>query len=341
MSASTGTVVQSSSAKPARGWGSFLRQIGWGLVTLWGASIVTFILLFLVPRIKPVTLQPGETPAHAAAYSIASTMTGEHGSKDQIEGIIKARGLDQPLYVQYGQLVHDILTNNLKSYVNDEPVMSAIARRLPATVVLASAAVFVWLGVSIPLGLLTAKYAGTAYDRLALIIGLLAISIPAFWMGRFLQQYLGYDLGIFGLGGGFHLSNLPLPALTLGIGGAAYFSRLFHANLRGVMNQEYIRAARARGLSEFSVLSKHALKNALIPVVAILGLEIASLLSGLVITEKIFGWPGIGSLAVDSVLNGDLPMIMGTVLWAALTVVIANLLVDIAYRIIDPRVRLG
>jgi peptide/nickel transport system permease protein len=319
----------------------FVRQLGWGLVTLWGASVVTFALLFVLPRLRVQDVPSGMTRAQAAAQAIALTIAGNHADKTSLEGIISARGLDKPLWVQYGRFVADLTTNNLKSYRNDDRVMSAIARRLPATLVLACAAVAVWLLVSVPLGLLTAKYAGTLFDRSALFVGLLVISVPAFWLGRLLQHYLGYELGLFGVGGGFQWANLPLPALTLGLGGAAYYSRLFHANLRGVLSQEFIRAARARGLSERQVLGKHALKNALIPVVAVLGLDIASLLSGLVITEKIFAWPGIGSLAVDSVGNGDLPMILGTVMWAAVTVVAANLLVDIAYRLIDPRVRLN
>jgi peptide/nickel transport system permease protein len=193
--------------------------------------------------------------------------------------------------------------------------------------------------IAIPLGTLTAKYSGSAFDRTALVLGLVAISVPTFLLGRVLQRYLGYKWGIFSVGGDASLWNLPLPALTLGLGGAAYYSRLLHANLRGVLGENYIRAARARGLAERVVLGKHGLKNALIPIITVLGMDIASLLSGLIFTEKIFGWPGIGSLAVDSIVNQDRPMIMGTVLFAALMVVVMNLIVDIAYRFIDPRVR--
>lgn len=307
------------------------RGVGWGLVTLWGASIVAFALLFLLPRLKY---------GDDAATAVAITIAGNHYTKESLQGIIEKRGLNQSLPTQYFRFVGEICTNNLRSYRNDDRVMSAIARRLPATILLAACAVAVWLLVSIPIGMLTAKNAGQPIDRALLLLGLLAISVPTFWLGRLLQHYLGYKLGAFGVGGGAHLANLPLPALTLGIGGAAYYSRLFHANLRGVLGQEFVRAARARGLSERAVVGQHALKNALLPVVAVLGLDIASLLSGLVITEKIFAWPGIGSLAVDSVANSDLPMILGTVMWAALTVVVANLLVDFAYSLIDPRVRL-
>jgi peptide/nickel transport system permease protein len=194
--------------------------------------------------------------------------------------------------------------------------------------------------VAIPLGLATARRPGSAFDRWTLFFCLVAVSIPTFWLGRLLQYYLGYRWGAFSVGGGASLADLPLPALTLGIGGAAYYSRLLHANMRGVLSQDYIRAARARGVGERIVLWRHGLKNALIPLVAVLGMDFAALLSGLIFTEKIFAWPGIGSLAIDSVLNQDTPMIMGTVLFSALMVVLANIAVDIAYRIIDPRVRI-
>src|SRR5262249_48362424 len=147
-------------------------------------------------------------------------------------------------------------------------------------------------------GLATAKRAGTVFDRLTLVACLIAVSVPTFWLARLLQYYLGYRLGWFHVGGDANLVNLPLPALTLGVGGAAYYSRLLHANLRGVLAQDYVRAARARGIGERLVMWRHALKNALIPLVAVLGMDFASLLSGLIFTEKIFAWPGIGSLAI-------------------------------------------
>ena len=187
----------------------------------------------------------------------------------------------------------------------------------------------------------TARNAGGVFDRSSLFLGILALSLPTFWVARLLQQYLGYQWNVFSVGGGASLANLPLPALTLGIGGAAYYARLLHANLSGVLRQDFIRAARARGLGESRVLAKHALKNALIPLVTVLGMEFASLLSGLIFTEKIFAWPGIGSLVVDSVTNYDVPMIMGTVVFTSFVVVIANIAVDFAYHFIDPRIRVS
>ncbi|HEX8552643.1 MAG TPA: ABC transporter permease [Abditibacteriaceae bacterium] len=300
-----------------------LRRIGLGLLTLWGASIITFVLLFLVPA------EP------------AQVIGGERATPEVLKNIRAKYGLDRPLPVQYGIFVRDIATNELRSYRNDDKVLSAIARRFPATLVLALAGLSIWLLVSIPLGLLTARYAGTPFDRTSLILGLVALSIPTFWLGRLLQHYLGYRWGLFSVGGGASLANLPLPAITLGLGGAALYSRLLHANVRGVLKQDFIRAARARGLDEKTVLGRHALRNALIPLVSVLGMDIASLLSGLVFTENIFGWPGIGSLAVDSARNFDAPMIMGTVLFSSFLVVLAGIAIDIAYRLIDPRVRVS
>jgi ABC-type dipeptide/oligopeptide/nickel transport system permease component len=312
----------------------FLRRLGWSVFTLWLVSLVTFSLLFIVPLLGPH--KKGETPADI----MAMTMAGAHTDPETIANIKRDRGLDKPLPAQYVLFVRDALTNNLRSYRNSDIVFSAIVRRFPNTLLLALTALSVYLVIAIPIGLFTARRAGGTFDRTWLFVCLLAVSIPTFWLGRVLQYYLGYRWDLFHIGGNASLANLPLPALTLGIGGAAYYSRVLHSNLRGVLSQDYIRAARARGIGEGRVMWRHALKNALIPLVAVLGMDFASLLSGLIFTEKIFAWPGIGSLAIDSVVNQDAPMIMGTVLFAALMVVLANIAVDLAYRIIDPRVRL-
>lgn len=295
--------------------------MGLGAITLIGVSLVTFALLFLVPT------------------DPAQTIGGERANETTLKNIREKYGLDKPAPVRYLKFVKDIATNNLVSYRNGDVVLTAIARRFPATLLLAMAGLSIWLIISIPLGLLTARYSGSLFDRSSLVLGLLAVSIPTFWLGRLLQHYLGYRLGLFPVGGEASLANLPLPALTLGLGGAAMYARLLHSNVRGVLAQDYIRAARARGLDETTVMRRHALKNALIPFVTVLGIDIASLLSGLVFTENIFGWPGIGSLAVNSVLNLDVPMIMGTVLFSAFLVVVAGILIDIVYRLIDPRIR--
>jgi peptide/nickel transport system permease protein len=327
-----------------------LKRLLWGIVTLWGVSVITFLLLFVLPRFgrnrnvksdDATKIQQQMKDDDPATTMMAMTIAGAHADPETIANIKKERGLDKPLPIQYSMFVRDALTNNLRSYRNGDRVMSAIARRFPATLALAIAAILIYLVVAIPLGLRTAQNPGGGFDRVTLFLGLFALSLPTFWLGRLLQQYVGYQWNIFSVGGGASLWNLPLPALTLGIGGAAYYARLLHANLRGVLRQDFVRSARARGLNENRVLVKHALKNALIPLVTVLGMEFASLLSGLIFTEKIFAWPGIGSLVVDSVTNYDVPMIMGTVLFTSFVVVVMNILVDLAYGLIDPRVRLS
>ncbi len=349
-----------------------LKRLFWGVVTLWGVSVITFLLLFVLPRfgrnrnVKSedfAKLQKTSVKTQQASQDdpattlMALTIAGAHADPQTIANIKKERGLDKPLFLnfaetsqthsassglfdaQYPRFICDALTNNLKSYRNGERVMSAIGRRFPATLLLAVASLLVYLIVAIPLSMRTAQSAGGWFDRSSLFLGLFALSIPTFWLGRLLQQYLGYQWSWFSVGGGASLGNLPLPALTLGVGGAAYYARLLHANLRGVLRQDYVRAARARGLNENRVLVKHALKNALIPLITVLGMEFASLLSGLIFTEKIFAWPGIGSLVVDSVTNYDVPMIMGTVVFTSFVVVAMSIIVDFAYHFIDPRVR--
>ena len=326
---------------------NFFKRILWGIFTLWGVSVITFLLLFVAPQLgagravdadKQSDLQK-ELKIDNATLTMAMTIAGARTNPETIKNIIVDRGLDKPLVVQYSMFVRDALTNNLKSYRNGDRVMSALWRRFPATLMLAVVAILFYLAVAIPLGLQTAQKSGGWFDRSILVLSLLALSVPTFLLGRLLQQYVGYQWGLASVGGGASLPNIVLPALTLGIGGAAYYARLLHSNLRGVMKLDYIRAARARGLGERAVLWKHALKNALIPLVTVLGLEFASLLSGLIFTEKIFAWPGIGSLIVDSVLNLDTPMIMGAVLFAALAVVVMSIVIDVAYRLIDPRVK--
>jgi peptide/nickel transport system permease protein len=310
---------------------ALIKKVGWGLLTLWGVSVITFVLLFIAPA------WGGKNPAE----TVAQAMSGDKADEAMIKTIIKERGLDQPVLVQYGRFVRDLVTGNLKSYRNKANVFESIARRFPATALLACSGLLVWMLIAIPLGMLTAKYSGSWLDRVSLFLGIIAVSIPTFVLGPFLQHFLGYKWGLFSVGGSASLWNLPLPAITLGLAGAAYYARLLHANLRGVLRQDFIRAARARGLNEVQVLGKHGLKNALIPMVAVLGMDIASLLSGLIFTERIFGWPGIGSLAIQSVLNLDPPMVIGTVMFSALMVVVANIAVDFAYHLIDPRVRVN
>jgi len=196
-----------------------------------------------------------------------------------------------------------------------------------------------WMVLAVPLGIWTARNPGSLADRIVLVGATLTLSLPAFWLARMLQYGLAYKLGWFPVAGYRGIAHLLLPALTIAILAVGYYARLIHTNMMQVLDSSFVRAARARGATERTVLYRHALPNALIPVVTILGMDIAALLGGVMFTENVFALPGIGTLAVQSVFNLDVPIIMGTVMFSALAIVLVNLLVDLLYGWIDPRVR--
>jgi ABC-type dipeptide/oligopeptide/nickel transport system permease component len=198
-----------------------------------------------------------------------------------------------------------------------------------------------WMLLSVPVGVLTARFPGRWFDRSVLVAATVTFSLPSFWLARMLQYQFSYKLGWFPVAGFHSFTHLLLPAATLAILSAGYYARLIHANMIEVLQGPYVRAARAKGLSETTVLFRHGLRNSLIPVITILGMDIAGLLGGAIFTENVFNLPGIGTLAVHSVFNLDVPMIMGTVMFSALIVVIANLVVDVLYRWVDPRIKSG
>src|SRR6185295_14884583 len=193
-----------------------------------------------------------------------------------------------------------------------------------------------WMLLAVPLGVLTARCGGSWFDRFVLVLATLSLSLPAFWLARMLQYWLSYKLGWFPVAGFRGFSHLLLPAATLAVLFVGYYARLVHSNMTEVLNSPYIRTARAKGVSEAMVLFRHGLRNAMIPVVTILGMDVAGLLGGVMFTENVFALPGIGTLAVQSVFNLDVPVIMGTVMFSAVIVVAANLVVDVLYRWIDP-----
>lgn len=301
---------------------SLLRRLIWSVVTLLGTSLIIFSLVHIIPA-DPV-----------AAY------VGPHADPETRARVRKELSLDDPLWQQYGRYVGHALRGDLgRSIVTGERVTDAIVTRFPATLALSLGGLAVWVFVGVPLGVLTAKHRDRPVDRIILVLSMIGISLPTFWLGRMLQFQLAYRNGLLPVAGFYSWRHLILPSFTLGIVGVGYYARLVHSNMVEVLNQDYIRAARAKGLPEPVVLFKHALRNALIPVLTILGIDIASLLGGVVFTESVFALPGVGALALQSVLNMDVPMIMGTVMFAAVLVVAANLLVDIIYRLIDPRIR--
>ncbi len=300
-----------------------LRRIIFGAVVLIGTSLITFALAFVVPA----------DPAVAIAGAKADPQT--------LATIRHELGLDQPIYVQYGRYLDRALHGDLgRSYIRRENVTDLILGRFPATAILALAAMTVSLLIGIPMGALAAAYNRRTLDNALLVIALALVSMPVFWLGTMLLIAGGLYLRFFPLGGFGDWRSLVLPTLTLALGSAGYYSRILHTNLSEALGQDYIRTARGKGLSQTRAMLKHAMANALLPLVTMAGLDLAGLLSGVVLTETVFNWPGVGRLAFEAIFNLDIPLIMGTVLFSALLIVAANLAVDVLYAWLDPRIRL-
>ena len=298
------------------------NRLFWSAVTLLGTAVLTFFLVNAVPG------------------DVARIIAGPKASADVIKAIHTKFHLDEPIWKRLGYHLNNLAHGDLgQSYVTDQPVAEAILTRLPATAALSALAIIMWMLLAVPLGVLTAKYSGSGFDRVVLVLATLSLSLPAFWLARMLQYSLSYKLGWFPVAGFRSFTHLLLPAATLAILYVGYYARLIHSSMAGVLDSPYIRAARAKGASESSVLFKHGLRNAMIPVVTILGMDVAGLLGGVMFVENVFALPGIGTLAVQSVFNLDVPVIMGTVMFSAVIVVAANLVVDVLYRWIDPRIK--
>jgi peptide/nickel transport system permease protein len=301
-----------------------LIRLFWSAVTLFGTAVLIFFLVNAVPG------------------DVARIIAGPKASAVVLQQIHREYHLDQPVWMRFGYYLAQLAHGDLgHSYVTDQPVARAILTRLPVTAALAATAVVMWLTLAVPVGVLTAKYRGRWFDRGVLVAATLSLSLPSFWLARMLQYWLAYKLGWFPVAGFNGFVSLLLPGTTLALLFAGYYARLIHTNMVEVLESPYVRGARAKGLPELTVLFRHALPNALIPVVTLLGMDVAGLLGGVLFTENVFALPGIGTLAVQSVFNLDVPMIMGTVLLSALMVVTANLVVDLLYGWIDPRIKSG
>ncbi len=300
-----------------------VRRIVFGAAVLIGTSLITFAIAFVIPADPAVT------------------MAGAKADPQTLATIRHEMGMDRPLYVQYALYLDRALHGDLgRSYIRRESVTRLIAARFPATAVLALCAMIVSLALGIAMGALAAAWRGRALDHSLLLLSLALVSMPVFWLGTMLLIAGGLYLRSFPLGGYDGLKSLVLPALTLALGSAGYYSRILHTNLADAMDAEYVRTARGKGLTPARVLLKHAMANAMLPLVTLAGLDLAGLLSGVVLTETVFNWPGIGRLAFEAIFNLDIPLVMGTVLFSAFLIVIANLLVDLLYAWLDPRIRL-
>lgn len=292
---------------------------------LFGVTLITFLL------------------THVALGDPARAMMGQRADPEMVARIRAEYGLDKPLWSRYPLYMGKLLVGDLGySYRQGRPVSHVVAERLPATVRLAIAAMMVAVILGIAAGTIAAMRHNTMWDLLMMTISLLGISVPVFWLGMMLILFFAVWLGwlpISGYGDGA-LKHLILPALTLGALQAGYIARMTRSALLEVLRQEYVRTARAKGLKERVVILKHGLRNGILPVLTLVGIGLGDLLVGAPLTEIVFGWPGLGRLLVTAVGNRDLPVVLGSTLLFALIYLGANLLVDLAYAFVDPRVRL-
>jgi ABC-type dipeptide/oligopeptide/nickel transport system permease component len=268
-------------------------------------------------------------------------MLGESAAPQDIAALRTRLGLDRPLLVQYGAFLRGAVTGDLgRSFRTGQPVTTMLAERVPATAELALAAMAVAVLLAVPLGVVAAVWRGTAIDHGAMTFSLAGISIPNFWLGPLLAIVFAVELGWLPVSGRGTLSHLVLPAVSLGLALAAILARMTRASLLEELGELYVRAARARGVSRASAVVRHALANSLVPVVTIVALQFGAVLTGAVITETIFAWPGIGRLLIQSIGFRDYPMLQGCILMIAVTYVAVNLATDLLYGWLDPRIRL-
>jgi len=301
-----------------------IRRLLGGLGVLCGVAAITFALRYLVPA----------DPARIIA--------GIHATPEALAAVRHHYGFDRPLTAQFVLYLGNLLHGDLgPSLALGQPVNAALLARALPTLELALAGLLVELLVGIPLGVLAALRHRSVTDRAAVLLALCGFSTPTFWLGPVLIGLFAVHWRLFPAGGAEGAGALVLPALTLGLAGAAWYTRLIRSSMLDVLGSDYIRTARAKGLPWGRVVRAHALRNALTPVVTQIGLDMAYFLGGVIVVETVFGWPGIGQAASIGIANDDPNLIMGTVLFGAVAVVLANLAVDLCYAVVDPRVRLG
>ncbi len=299
-----------------------IRRLLLTIPVLLGVATLVFALIHFIPG----------DPAQA--------MLGEGAAPEDVAQLRARLGLDRPLLVQYGSFLQGLVRGDLGvSLRNDQPVTQQILERMPATAELAFASMAVAVLIALPLGIIGAVWRGTAVDFGAMTLSLVGISIPNFWLGPLLAIVFAVELGWLPVGGRGTPAHLVLPAATLGAALAAILARMTRASLLEELREPYVLAARAKGVSRTRAVLHHAFRNSLIPIVTILGLQFGVVLTGAVITETIFAWPGIGRLLIQSISFRDYPLVQGCVLLIAVTYVGVNLITDLTYGFLDPRIR--
>lgn len=301
-----------------------LRRLLYLLPTMLGVVTLVFFFLHMIPG-DPVEVMLGET--------------AEQTDKDALR---ESLGLNDPLLTQYGRFLAGLLRGDIgQSLFYQQSVAKVLAERLPATLRLAAAAMLVALLLAIPIGVAAAVHQYGAFDNLSMLVALFGVSMPNFWLGPMLIWLFAIHFDWLPVGGSEGLAALVLPAITLGAALAALLSRMTRASVLEVLSEDFVRTARAKGLPPVKVLFKHVLRNAMIPVLTLIGLQFGALLSGAVITENVFAWPGIGTLFIEAIQTRDYPVVQGCVLYISLGYVLVNLTVDLLYAAVDPRIRLG
>jgi peptide/nickel transport system permease protein len=312
------------------------RRVAWMFVLLALVSAVTFVIFYTLPSADPARLRAGRHPAPELVAQIRRNL-----------------GLDEPLYVQYWTYLKAVVLHFDFGFSNEtgQSVRDAIVSRLPATISLTAGALVIWLAVALPVGTISAMRRRSLLDRLTMGGALLAISAPVYWLGLVALYLFAKDYGVIPIFEGANsyvpitedpgrwLGSLVLPWLVLAAGFAAFYARLLRSSLVEVMGEDYIRTARAKGLPERRVVWHHGVRAAITPLVTVVGLDIGALLGGSILTEQVFDIPGVGAYVFEAITSADLPAIQGTVLFAAFFIIVANLVVDVAYAFLDPRVR--
>jgi peptide/nickel transport system permease protein len=304
-------------------FGYILSRIGQSAAILLGVAMMTFALLYVVPA------------------DPAAQVAGRSATYEQIESVRHEMGLDRPLPVQFALYLAHLAQGDLgRSYVQRSPVSTLVMARLPATLLLLSAAILAELAIGMTAGIIAAVGRGKLADRLIMLLAFVGVSTPRFVMGILLLYLFAVELDWFPIGGYGTAAHLVLPALTIGVLGGGWYSRMMRSSMVEVLNQDYIRTARAKGAGEGRVVLVHGLRNACLPILAMVGIDMGQFMSGTVVVESVYGWPGVGQLMWESIQEIDIPVIMAITLVAAVAIVVSNLLVDIIAPLIDPRIKM-
>ena len=289
-------------------------------------TILTSFIVFFI-----INLAPGD---------VVAQLTGGDATPEEVAEIRADLGLDQPIIVRYLKYLSGLVRGDLgKSYLNGRSVFDAYMEKLPATLKLALASIFVSIIISIPLGISSAVHHGSIRDNVGMVAALLGLSMPNFWLGLLLIIAFSLNLGWLPSGGAEGFQSIILPAIMVGTGLTAMLTRTTRSSMLDVIRQDYLRMARAKGVPEKVVIRKHALRNALIPVITVIGTQLGSCLGGAILTETVFAWPGVGRLILDAVNSRDIPMVTGCIILKTITISIILLIVDLLYAVVDPRIR--